>query len=68
MVERLGNVIYWTACTAAVGWLAMLAVIITSQSSPMRGNEGIIFVVVGCGPSLLIFLIGWACRYVLATR
>ena len=59
MLARLGNVLYWAACLLtlvpllAFGWMAF-------------DNGGIVPFVIGILIAGLIWLVGRACRYVLA--
>lgn len=62
MASRLGNVLYWTACTGAFLWLAVVFAAATMRPQPEWG----VFWVAGPAPSLIIWLIGRAARYVLS--
>ena len=58
MVERLGNVLYWTGCAAAAG-LCLLALLAFGSDNP---DVSILIAAVGAG----CWLLGRALRYILA--
>ena len=61
MVERLGNVLYWTGCAAAAGfWL--LALLAFGSDAPDGPDLSILIAAVGAG----CWLLGRALRYILA--
>ncbi len=62
MIKRLGNVLYWLGCGLSVLWLLGCGVAMIYD--PRANVVGVIFVpLVG---SILIWLVGRACRYVLS--
>lgn len=63
MLTRLGNVLYWLGCAAAVlfGGVAIFAGLMTDKAN---GFIFILFALMAAG----CWVIGWACRYVLAER
>jgi len=66
MIERLGNVIFWACSLAAVIWIT--ALLFMFLNDPSRG-PGLLAIGAALGiPSILIFLIGWAVRYVLTGK
>jgi hypothetical protein len=64
MAERLGNVLYALGCIAA-GAVMALWLLIAWQATDMRGIAVFIFAAV---IAIALWLIGKACRYVLAGR
>lgn len=64
MIERLGNVLYWAACLAALGWLLIAFAGISTMPKP----EWSMFWIIGVGISAAIWAAGRAVRYVLAGR
>ncbi len=61
MIARLGNVLYWAACGAAV----LLGALGAFEFFVHKDSEAIVvFAVLG----LLVWLVGRACRYILAGR
>lgn len=63
MVARLGNVLYWFASAVAVLALAGAAY---SLAYGQRGGD--VLAGLGAAFAVLVWLIGRACRYVLAGR
>jgi uncharacterized protein with PQ loop repeat len=65
MAHRIGNVLYWLGCIVA-GLTALLAVFVffTSQNQ----SEGLLVMLFVLVFAFLAWLIGRACRYVLAGR
>jgi hypothetical protein len=65
MAERIGNVLYWLGCIVA-GLTALLGVgvFFTSQNQ----GEGLLVMTFVLVIALIAWLIGRACRYVLAGR
>lgn len=62
MPTRLGNVLYWLACVAAILWLVLTFAAATARPQP----EWAVFWVAGPVPGVAIWLAGRAIRYVLA--
>ena len=62
MVKRLGNVLYWLGCGIAVVWLVVCVVAIIYDTS----INVVMFTTLALIISILIWLIGRACRYVLS--
>jgi hypothetical protein len=60
MIERLGNVVYWTGSGIAVLFLFLTALHLVSKQGDLFLT--ILFAVV----AVVAWLIGWALRYVLA--
>lgn len=61
MPERLGNVLYWVGCTAALGWLGFWAIVaLTMQGAPLT------FWIIAAVPSIAIWALGRAARYVIS--
>lgn len=66
MVGRLGNVLYWTACAFAVAWsVTYTSIFLLDRHTPTEWISGS---AIAGGGALLIWVIGRACRYVLAGR
>jgi len=73
MAKRLGEVLCWTFCVLAVlAWLAMWIIMHHGPQAQYGGVDPILFGL-GAGqwigvsiPSLALWAIGRACRYVLA--
>ena len=59
MLAGLGNVLYWTACLLALATLFLFASVAVHDSHVTLGAFGVVI-------ALLIWLVGRACRYVLA--
>ena len=69
-ITRLGNVIYWTANIAAVGWVlvCVIAVYTSPYAIPVKWsttNLLAVFLAV-VGPSLVLLATGRAFRYILS--
>lgn len=62
MANRMANVLYWTACIAAGAWLAFSYAGISTETHP----DWSMFWIVGVVPSVIVWAIGRAIRYVLA--
>jgi hypothetical protein len=67
MIDRLGNVLYWTACVLAFCWfvLSMLAV---APSDKWPSEEWGLGLGVGFAGGLIIWFIGRVARHYLAGR
>ena len=67
MAERLGNVLYWTALAVAIPLLLTGALMSYHHylHGPVYSDESIIVAWVA---AFLVWLLGRACRYVLAGR
>ena len=63
MVERLGNVLYWTGCAAAVG-----VVILSSVNDVRRGTVDSFTITVAVVGAVGCWALGRALRYILAGR
>ena len=67
MLARLGNVLYWTGCLLGI---LLVAAAVAFYSLAKRGTpEELLFIsalLIGLG--VVVWLIGRACRYVLAGR
>ena len=61
MAERLGIVLYWTGVIIA-GLLVVLAVFFLNES----GRDSWILALISAGAGVIVWLIGRACKYVLA--
>jgi hypothetical protein len=68
MGVRLGNVLYWTGCILAIVALIFGAVVHVNDPSDTSQDCVMLFVVLGAVPAVILWLIGRACRYVLAGR
>ena len=66
MLSRLGNVLYWIGCIVGLICvaIALLGAVAANESTANRITIAVLAGVVG----LVAWLIGWACRYVLAGR
>lgn len=62
MTLRLGNVVYWSACAAALAWLAFAYAGISTMTPP----DWSWFWIIGAVPSAFVWLAGKAIRYVLS--
>ena len=62
MLARLGNVLYWTGCL--LGILLVVAAVALYSDAPMDRLHSAIYI----GLAVVVWLIGRACRYVLAGR
>jgi hypothetical protein len=63
MPARLGDVLYWSGCVVA-GCLALVAFVAARNAN----DTGIIVGVVFAVSALIAWIVGRACRYVLAGR
>jgi hypothetical protein len=63
MLSRLGNVLYWLGCAAAVGTIVIAAFTVISDAYFRSEPLIYIFPIV---IALMFWLIGRACRYVLS--
>jgi hypothetical protein len=61
MIARLGNVLYWIGCAAAVLWLALSLYGVSSKHS-----VDAIYIIAVVGPALVFWLAGRALRYILS--
>jgi len=62
MLARLGNVIYWVATIIAIAVLVLLgygALLGGGQANPFA--QGVFAI-----GAIIVWLFGWACRYILA--
>ena len=64
MLQRLGDVIYWTASGAAV--LVFFVGVLTALTQPGSPRDWIVVIVAYSVPAVLIWLAGLAARYILA--
>lgn len=65
---RLGNVLYWIGCGVAALWVLFLLAMLLISGVPVRGDQTLpTLLYVGVTGSIP-WLIGRACRYVLAGR
>ena len=63
MMERLGNVLYWTGCAAAAGFCAL------GVALPTYGvNERSEFLMIFGAAGAACWLVGRAARYILSNR
>jgi len=62
VLARLGNVLYWAGCIAAALWLAMGIFAVSSSKYPV-GIEDVMLV---AAPTVALWLVGRALRYVLS--
>jgi hypothetical protein len=65
MIERLGNVLYWTATAAAIFWIGMSTYAEATSDYPFEWGT---WASVGLGFGGLVWLAGRAIRYVLAAK
>jgi hypothetical protein len=61
-VVRLGRVLYWLGCGLAVAIILAGAAMLIGDLEHL----GVAFAVVVLGVAVLVWLAGWACRYVLS--
>ena len=61
MIERFGNVVYWTGCAAATGFFGLGLFSGLERESPET-------VVVGTATGAVCWVIGRAVRYILCNR
>jgi hypothetical protein len=68
MAERLGDVLYWLGCVVAILLAAGAAWVLldTRNSRPEMIAPG--FIAFVFAPAVVVWLVGRACRYVLAGR
>ena len=67
MLARLGNVLYWLACIAAVGAFSVpVAVVEFDQPHPYAAPPLLWAVILGAALAIPVWLVGLACRYVLS--
>jgi di/tricarboxylate transporter len=66
MLARLGNALYGAGCIFAV-FMIGFGVLLWSTDANARSQGGTIIILCG-GLALVGWVIGWACRYVLAER
>ena len=64
MAARLGNVLYWAASLVAGGFLVFGGLVLTFN----RGPDGPFIAGAFVGIGVVVWLVGRACRYVLAGR
>jgi hypothetical protein len=64
IVARLGNVLYWTASLVAVAFLVLGGLVAILN----RGPDGPFIAAIFIGIGVVAWLVGRACRYVLAGR
>ena len=62
MAERLGHVLYWTGCVLAILTIAIGVFLSLDESNTFAWEVRVIAIVI----AVLFWLIGRACRYVLA--
>ena len=65
MIERLGNLLYWFGCGAAVLWLVILGMKIYTDGLSHRPGDDVFMVLV---PSAVFWLIGRAAKYLFAGK
>jgi hypothetical protein len=71
MLARLGNVLYWTCCIIAVAIIAVPFLAWWSNPLPLRlwwDASNFVPTLVFDVAALIVYLMGRACRYVLADR
>jgi hypothetical protein len=64
MISRLGNVLYWAACGLAI--LSGVGCVIAAMQSGTYNPSG--WLIIGAVLAVGFWLVGRACRYVLAGR
>lgn len=68
MAARLGNVLYWTGCILALLALIVGTLTAVGDTADPVDYRWYLFALFGAGPALALWLVGRACRYVLAGR
>ena len=66
MIDRIGNVLYWLACSVA--GLTVIAGIAIYASEGRTRSDGLGVLAGFCVAAFLLWLVGRACRYILSGR
>ena len=67
MLARLGDVLYWLACIAAVGTFSV-PVAVAEFSGGSAPPPLVAAVILGAALAIPVWLVGLACRYILSSR
>jgi hypothetical protein len=65
MIERLGNLIYWLGCGAAVLWLVLLGTKIYTDGLSHRPTDDVFVLLV---PPAVFWLVGRGAKYLFAGK